>query len=297
MAEATLDEIAEAYYTFRSRRRRENTLLIDCKGVAALREMMDDGDQPLERVSSLNMVYVDSYVVRRSKSVGPCAINQALEAAARMLKWAVKREMCARNPLKEIERLDYPGPERRRAFKIEEIRELLSHMSDHYKLIFQVYLCTGMRRTELLELPWSEVDLEHAVITLSRDRTKSRKKRAVLLGPRLTVMLDVLPRACPFVFPNPETLKPYSPDRPRRWMVDAAKAAGWEDMAGLSPQSLRRSFATIAYKKAGKDEVLVGKLLGHKGKSLAADSYIEIDMDDMRAAVVIVEDLVLGKAG
>jgi integrase len=282
----TIDKMAAAYIAAR-RDRAANTRAIDAKAWAALRGM------PVKRVSQLTLQHVDTHVARRREGGASArTINMELDAAKLMISWAISRGMCESNPLAEWKPLRRRPVREKRAFKLEEVHSLLRYMPDEWKLLFRVYLCTGMRRGEALGLPWSEVDLEEAVITLGRSRTKTREKREVVLGPRIVDMLAALPRVSEYVFVNPRTGRPYNAMSPGRAMKKAAERAGWADLTALTPHALRRSFATIAW-KTGADKTLVGKLLGHKG-TLAEDAYIQVPLDDLRASAVKVEALILG---
>ncbi len=294
MTKYTLDDIWTACRESRvAEKRRANTLEIDRKGYIALASMMEG----LKSVSELTIQHLAKHIARRvEEGKSHRTINIEVGAAQQVLKWAVEWEMCKSTPrLKRVLKrkpLEKRRVRKYRALNLAEVHSLLLHIPEQWRLLFQVYLCTGMRRGEALDLPWAEVDPEEAVINLGAERTKTRAGRVVLLGPRIVSMLAALPRSSDYVFANPQTGKPYDVSMPGRVMQKTARDAGWLKREYLSPHTLRRSFATIAW-EAGADKTTVGELLGHKG-TLAEESYIQVPLDTLRAEAAKVEALVLG---
>jgi len=292
MTEQTVHDIAKAYRVFRKIDCARNTLRSDRSALRVLKEM------GVSYVSGLTMPDAIKYRAQRSATgASTCTINKEWEAVRRLIEFAVATQMCESNPIALLKRLKDKGTKPRRFFKLEEIRELIAHLPPHWRLLFQFLICTGMRNAEARCLPWSEVDLDAGVVLLPKDRTKMGREHLVFLGPLMVAKLRDLPEfsGSEYVFPNPDTDLPYDATSLGRAMKDAAESAGWTDMTGVSPQTLRRSFAKIAYQRAGKDKVLVGKLLGHKGKDVTEECYLEADDPQARAAVAMVEALVLGE--
>jgi integrase len=100
-------------------------------------------------------------------------------------------------------------------FEIEE--KLMEAFGDdsqrkHMPTITLIYLYTGMRMREVLDLEKNKVDLEKGVIKLID--TKNGEIREVPLIHLLTNLLDKAinnsPKDNPYVFPNPGTGKPYT---------------------------------------------------------------------------------------
>ncbi|MHC4501823.1 MAG: tyrosine-type recombinase/integrase [Planctomycetota bacterium] len=292
MTEATVTDIAEAYREFRKVDCSRNTLRADRSALRVLKEM------GVAYISGLTMPDAIKYRAHRSAAgASTCTINAEWAAVNRLIEFAVATQMCESNPIALLKRLKDSGVRPRRFFTLEEIRELIAHMPAHWRLLFQFLICTGMRNAEARCLPWSEVDLDAGVVLLPKDRTKMGREHLVFLGPLMVEKLRDIPEFSDskYVFANPDTDLPYNATSLGRAMKDAAESACWTNRTGVSPQTLRRSFAKIAYQRAGKDKVLVGKLLGHKGKDVTEECYLEADDPDARAAVAMVEALVLGE--
>ena len=80
------------------------------------------------------------------------------------------------NPAKGVKLLKEP-PGRLRYLKPEEIKTLLQACSEHVRPIVVTALNTGMRRSEVLTLKWSHVDLENRKVTVVN--TKNNESRVI----------------------------------------------------------------------------------------------------------------------
>jgi integrase len=123
-------------------------------------------------------------------------------------------------------------------------------------------LKTGMRKGEILNLKWKDVDLDHETISVTH--TKSKKLRQVPIHPELGGILMALPRRSDHVFCNA---------RGRRWSYDeiarksferAKNAAGLPD---LTFHALRHNFASELVAK-GADLRTVQEYMGHSSLTM-----------------------------
>ena len=80
----------------------------------------------------------------------------------------------------------------------DEINKLLSSCDEHMKPIVQTYLLTGMRRAELLNCRWD--DIQNGKLTIRASKTN--KTRFIPIHKDLKPILDTLPRKNEFVFTN-----------------------------------------------------------------------------------------------
>jgi len=292
MEDTTISDIVKAYTKSRERLCAANTRKIDDKGYAAIAEIVKA--EKITMTSELTMQHAERHMAwRNTAGKSPRTINIEMGSAKRMFDWAVQEKMCESNPLKGWKNSKDHGVRERRKFSPAEVHELLANVDDSWLPLMQLFVCTGMRRCEALELEWAEVRLERAIIRLPRERTKTGEPRNVILGPRMVEMLRVLPRLGKFVFANPETGKPYVVLTPGRKMKSAARRAGWTDLSGVSPQTFRRTFANDVYHRT-HDTVLVDTLLGHKG-DLNKQCYVEADEADLREQAAKVEAVMLGE--
>jgi integrase len=132
----------------------------------------------------------------------------------------------------------------------DQFREVVPKLPEHVNMIAITSACLGLRVSEALGLQWSDIDWEHATVTIRRsayrgsiDDTKNTSSRAKLpLHPLLAELLLTWKLKCEFewLFANPNTGMPYmSPSLQQRWIRPAGEALGIE---GLGFHSLRHSY-------------------------------------------------------
>jgi integrase len=71
----------------------------------------------------------------------------------------------------------------------DEAERLLAASSPHIRILLTLLIGTGMRMAEALELLWRDVDLLGGRAILWPDQTKTRRRRNVILPPRVVICL------------------------------------------------------------------------------------------------------------
>lgn len=123
--------------------------------------------------------------------------------------------------------------------------------------IVALLLLTGARISELLHAEWRHVDQDRRAWLIPMSKTG--KARHVPLSQAAIDIIDKVPRfdGCPYVLPNPETLKPFVSVK-HAWQ----KARKDARLPGLRIHDLRHSAASFMI-NSGVDLFAVGKVLGH----------------------------------
>ncbi len=123
--------------------------------------------------------------------------------------------------------------------------------------IVPMLILTGARRREVLDAKWEDFDIERRQWRIPM--TKTGKPRHVPLSDGALQVLASVPHFpdCPWVFPNPKTLKPIVSGF-SSWDT-ARKKAG---LADVRMHDLRHSFASFLV-NAGRSLYEVQKILGH----------------------------------
>jgi len=144
-----------------------------------------------------------------------------------------------------------------RCLSKKECDELVNSCEPHLKSIVITALNTGMKKIELLNLQWENVDIEHGLIMLDR-ATKS--ERMIPLNDTLKKTLRNIARRhdVPYVFYNKTTGKPYR--NISKSFTNALRRANIKD---CHFGDLRNTFASQLIME-GVDMKKVMKLLGHK---------------------------------
>ncbi|MEI9914967.1 MAG: site-specific integrase [Methylovirgula sp.] len=142
----------------------------------------------------------------------------------------------------------------------------------------RLLIFTGCRLGEILNLRWSEVDLERGLLFLPDSKTG---RKTVVLSAAAQSILAALPRLGIYVIASEtagqEVEKPRA-DLKRPWALIKAPAG----LADMRLHDLRHSFASVGA-GAGMGLPVIGKLLGHSQAS-TTQRYAHLDADPVRAA-------------
>ena len=177
-------------------------------------------------------------------------------------KWGYLKE----NPTQEVTRLKVNDSKPPRFLTTEECHRLLQHSPDHLYPIFFTFLNTGMRKAELENLEWADVDLEHRKIRIQRKEFWQPKtgERDIPVNQKLLGLLTRLKEEndsglrSNFVFPHKDGGQTRA--KLRLLLIKIAQKAGIESLTKL--HSLRHTFASHLVMK-GVDLPTVQKLMGH----------------------------------
>jgi integrase len=83
-----------------------------------------------------------------------------------------------------------PEPKRRiRWLTTGQAERLLEHLPEHLKAVARFSLATGLRKRNVVELEWSQVDLQRRIAWVHPDQAKARKAIAVPLNAEAIVVL------------------------------------------------------------------------------------------------------------
>ena len=143
--------------------------------------------------------------------------------------------------------------------------------------IVPMLILTGARKREVLDSKWADLDLDNKRWRIPT--TKSGKARHVPLSDGALRLLNNTPRIpdCPWVFPNPDTKRPYVSVF-YSWDT-ARKKAG---LADVRMHDLRHSFASLLV-NSGRTLYEVQHLLGHT-QVKTTQRYAHLSQDTLLAA-------------
>jgi integrase len=126
---------------------------------------------------------------------GPVASNKTRAALSSFFDWAAHRGVVDTNPVSLVLKAVENRP-RSRALSNAELAAVynaVEGMGD-YADIIRLLVLLGLRRSEVADLDWSEIDLEAALIELPPTRTKTGKAHTVPLSPQALTILKARPR-------------------------------------------------------------------------------------------------------
>jgi len=136
------------------------------------------------------------------RGLGASGRNRHLTMLKALFNRGIQWGLVNHNPCKSIGRLREPGP-RTRFLDQEEVQKLMSAASEEFRPVLTTALHSGMRRGEILNLKWPDVDFTNRIITVQE--SKSGKKRMLPMDDTLCEALSVLPTRFQrgYVFPSP----------------------------------------------------------------------------------------------
>ena len=216
---------------------------------------------------------LDAKVVRRylvwmnQKGYARATKKRKIDSLSSFFNYTVYEELIQLNPMQKVDRVKKVN-RLPRFLSEDEVRRLI-HAADHYKVLnrlgnkamIRVFLFGGLRRSELFNLDWSDIDFSRATILIRLG--KGEKDRIVPMNSEVSSCLwEYLQSRLPLnnlaVFTNHYSNR-MKPNNLMRVLQKLAKKSGIQK--AVTPQLLRHSFATMMLK--GTDIVTLKELLGH----------------------------------
>ena len=220
------------------------------------------GRLPLEAVQPSHVVELHQKLSDR-----PVTANKCVKILSHMYRlgegWGLVPE--GFNPCRSVEK--YPERSRERFLTDAEFTRLGRVLDEAVDsgaapltavTAIRLLMLTGCRKSEILTLRWTDVDLDAGELHLADSKTGPR---AVQLPPTAVELLQALPRRkdSPWVFPGNDRHGRYSGGGLDHAWRTVRAAAGLED---VRMHDLRHSFASRAL-ALGETLPVIGKLLGH----------------------------------
>ena len=132
---------------------------------------------------------LDKYKAKRIREeASNNTVNHELVCLSHIMKMAIRWRYAEHNPVSSIEKMKVPKCPPK-FLSLEEIDRLLeASMGSHIYPILMTALHTGLRKSELLNLRWSDIDFGQCTITVQPKAdwsTKNYKSRIISLTPIL----------------------------------------------------------------------------------------------------------------
>lgn len=217
------------------------------------------------------------YAGRDPRDVPMSTINRELSCLRRIFNLAIAWDKVEKNPVKGVRFFrEETVPER--VLTDDETELLLLCCNVITADVVRFALHTGMRRGEILNLRWAQVDLEGGYITVTR--TKSGKQRKIPINQTVRQVLESQMRRGPLVFHR----KGKPAKSVRTTFEQAVKKAG---IGHCRFHDLRHTFATRLV-LAGVPLPVVKELLGHSTITTTM-RYSHPTPESKRSAVALLE--------
>jgi integrase/recombinase XerD len=250
----------------------------------------------------------------------PTTANRIADSVRSCLRWAVRHELIAKNPVEHITRLPQ-GPafsvRQRRALTDDEVARLLASTDADdascavmheiegrvrvpQRPFLQFLIEVGARYGESCKLTWGSVDLVQRVVVLQAHTTKSRKQRAIPIRAELAERLRALqaihvralgrmPTSAEAVFLSPDGKRwSGSSNNTNRMLRRLLQRAGIVriDVEGkrIDVHALRHTAASALVRR-GVNIVHVQRVLGHADVRTTSAIYTHVGVEDLRQAI------------
>ncbi len=218
------------------------------------------GDKLLDAISPED---IEGYKNRRlSAGISPVTLNIELRTLKAFFAVALAWDLIKRSPFKRVKLIRLP----KRSpvyFSADDFRRLVGAMNPGWlRSIVLLAVNTGLRRCELVNLRWQDVDSARHTLTVRNTqgyRTKTGRERVMPLNTSALDVLASLARGTEFVF-NSSAGKRICPSDVSRLFKLAVRAANLGEEYHF--HSLRHTFASWLA-QAGVNLYEIKELLGH----------------------------------
>jgi integrase len=229
------------------------------------------GNRKLEDIKSLD---VEKYKQDRREQVSGSTVNREVACLKRMFNLAIEWQLADANPVDRVKFFAEP----KRSFqwwRQEDVKKFVQAADDRMRSICSIGVNTGLRIGELLELKWSDLDLENCLITVQKSKAGCYRK--IKMNQVVTDTFNGLDRNGAYVFSKADG-RPYK--RITRAFKSTCKRARLEP---ATPHVMRHTFASHLT-MLGVDPQTIMELGGWKSLDLVM-RYSHLGPDHKQNAV------------
>lgn len=236
------------------------------------------------KLTAISFKHVDLYKATRLKAVSPVSVNVELRSLRTIFNIAQRWGHIETNPFVKVQLVRIP--ELMPAFFTKEtFQRFLGAMGNHHlRDLFVFAVLTGLRRGELLNLKWSDIDFERRTAQIQSSvnyRVKAGKRRVVPLSEQAVELLKSRKAnaRCEFVFDyrGRQMLGNHMTHVMKKYVLKA----GLDKR--LHPHSLRHTHATwLVQNRVSIYEVK--ELLGHSSVTMTS-RYSHLVSSELHDAV------------
>ena len=240
-------------------------------------------------LSEISPFLIEKYkLLRKEEEAKPRTIAIDLACLRHMFNLAMKWGKAVSNPVrevkfpKELQTKDRILSEEEEARLLEAVRSTAK--SKHLEPIIVTALQTGMRKGEILNLKWSNVDFKNRIITV--EGTKTGEIRRIPMNKKLTGVLESAKKESEGEYVFSENGKPYL-DVKTGWWTALEKAK----IEGFRFHDLRHTFGS-RLGMDGVDITAIAEMMGHKDISMTR-RYSHPTTEYKRKAVEMLDETVI----
>lgn len=200
---------------------------------------------------------IDKFKAERVKQVKPSTVNRNLALLKCMFNKAIQwGKFNVNNPTKPV-KLFKENNQRLRFLEKEEIDRLLENSAEHLRPMVILAINTGLRKGEILNLKWHDIDIKRGIIYVLN--SKNNERREVVMNEWVKKTLIAVPKHpdSHYIFCNKDG-KPFGDIK--KSFFTACKKSG---IINFHFHDLRHTFAS-QMRMAGIGLDRISEYLGHK---------------------------------
>ncbi|GHV23993.1 hypothetical protein AGMMS49959_19050 [Planctomycetales bacterium] len=246
-----------------------------------------------------------------SYSLSTNTINKRIARLKNIVDYAVSNRFIATNPVRDFKYLRLVPVKHRRHLSDEEIAMLLAVSPVEFRRIWQFFLLTGLRASELTNLRWQNIDLKKRVIRVTPTDKFTVKTATGIRSIPLHAKIELPDRVGEYVFCNqnkvahrPDVLikafkrcmfnalcrlrgLPYGKRLSKTELADNYEKieAVNAELKNLDIHCLRYTFCTGLI-RSGADVKTVQQLMGHKSPVVTLKIYAQFTTANAESAVL-----------
>lgn len=234
-----------------------------------------------KRLSEIKRTEVQSHIAKLAREISPATANIGLALLRAMFNRAIDWEIFGeKNPTDKIPK--YPEVSRDRFLYGDELQRFLvatsKLQSQIMKDFFMMLLATGARKTNVLTMSWSDINLAQAIWRVP-DTKNGEPYQVALTDMALQILKERrLTEKGEWVF-SANSKSGHLEEPKRAWANLLIEAK----IQNLRIHDLRRTFGSFMAAQ-GASLQMIGKALGHKSQD-ATLIYARLNLDPVREAV------------
>jgi len=185
----TLEQVKDQYFRYSKSVKSEMTCQRD-KGIVTLHLIPHFGKTALHQIT---VEQVEDYRSKRVASgIAPATINKETQLIKNIVKKAVEWGKMRTNRISGVKPLKTP-PGRVRYLELEQIPKLMEACSPWLRPIVLIDMHTGMRRSEIVNLQRSNIDIQNRLIIL--EKTKNNERKTLPMNNTVFEVIKNLPKS------------------------------------------------------------------------------------------------------
>lgn len=279
----SLKQLSDSYFASKDKRVSESTIKRYKNFFEPFEDFLSNSFQNAYKdIKLLKRVHIDEFINlialtpdKGGKNWSNNTINDFLNTVRSLFRFGINQNYLERNPVGEITKLREVQSTKIEFFSDKEITDIWKIIDPYWKDFCEFILYTGLRKGELINLKWENVQLgdDNSFITIISDQgwtTKTGKHRNIPLNKRAREIIKNQKmnqdKSIEYVFISREGYKIH-PDKPYHALKQALKKL---NLTG-DVHKLRHTFASNFIRENGSDFFTLSKLLGH---SISETTYI-----------------------